>query len=123
MIDEEKRKKVMRGLDAHANPKTCETCAGEECPYYNEGGSYPKVTCSSILAADALALLKEQEKEIKALRKLLDWAIECDFGIDNLGDWWTERFAEEIEGMGYKESLIHLAKRYIEVFEGGDNDV
>ena len=61
MADAEKREKVIRGLEAHANPKTCETCAGEDCPYYNEGGSNTEVTCSSILAADALALLKEQE--------------------------------------------------------------
>lgn len=61
MIDEEKRKKVMRGLEAHVNPESCETCAGEDCPYYNEGGSFPILACSSILAADALDLLKEQE--------------------------------------------------------------
>lgn len=61
MTEAKKREKVMRGLEAHANPKSCETCTGEECPYYNRGGSYPKVTCSSFLAAEALALLKEQE--------------------------------------------------------------
>ena len=59
-----KREKVIRGLEAHANPKTCETCAGEECPYYNMGGGYTGVTCSSILAVDALALLKEQEPRV-----------------------------------------------------------
>lgn len=59
-----KREKVIRGLEAHANPKTCETCAGEECPYYHMGGGYTRVTCSSILAADALALLKEQEPRV-----------------------------------------------------------
>ena len=58
------REKVIRGLEAHSNPKTCETCAGEDCPYYNRGGSYPKVTCSSFLAADALALLREQEARV-----------------------------------------------------------
>lgn len=61
MTDAEKREKVIRGLEAHANPKLCETCAGEECPYYNSGGSYTEVTCSCFLAADALALLKEQK--------------------------------------------------------------
>lgn len=55
------RENVKRGLEAHANPKSCETCAGEECPYYNRGDGYTEVTCSSILAADALALFKEQE--------------------------------------------------------------
>lgn len=52
---------VIRGLEAHANPKSCETYDGEECPYYNIGSCYAEVTCSSILAADALSLLKDQE--------------------------------------------------------------
>lgn len=64
MTDAEKREKVIRGMEAHANPKTCETCAGEDCPYYNKGGSYAEVTCSSFLAADALALLREQEPRV-----------------------------------------------------------
>ena len=70
MADAEKREKVIRGLEAHANPKTCETCAGEDCPYYNEGGSNTEVTCSSILAADALALLKQQEARVLTLEEL-----------------------------------------------------
>lgn len=64
-----KREKVIRGLEAHANPKSCETCAGEECPYYNKGGGFPGVTCSSFLAIDALALLKEQTERIRFLEK------------------------------------------------------
>lgn len=65
MTDAENREKVIRGLEAHSNPKTCETCAGEDCPYYNLGGSYTEVTCSSFLAADALALLREQDEGIE----------------------------------------------------------
>ena len=65
------REKVMRGLEAHANPTTCETCSGEECPYYHRGGSYPKVTCSSILVADALAPLKEQEPRVMTLEEVI----------------------------------------------------
>lgn len=63
----DKREKVIRGLEAHANPKSCETYAGEECPYYNLGDSDPKITCSSILAADALALLKEYDTALKLM--------------------------------------------------------
>ena len=110
-----KREKTMKGFECCLKSESSDDCV--ECPYFNG-----KTDCVRQKNIDAFGLLKEQEKEIKALRKLLDWAMECDFGIDNLGDWWTERFAEEIEGMGYKESLIHLAKRYIEVFEGGDVD-
>lgn len=61
------REKVIRGLEAHANPKTCETCAGEDCPYFNTGNSYTGVTCSSFLATDALALIKEQAERIRGL--------------------------------------------------------
>lgn len=68
------REKVIRGLEAHANPKLCETCAGEECPYYNMGGGYTGVTCSSILAVDALALLKEQEARVMTWDELMGCA-------------------------------------------------
>ena len=64
------REKVIGGLESHANPKSCETCAGEVCPYCNMGGSYyTGVTCSSFLAADALALLKEQEARVLTPRE------------------------------------------------------
>lgn len=58
-------KKIIRGLEAHANPKSCITCAGEDCPYFNDDGSHTDVTCSSVLAADAVALLKQQ-REVQA---------------------------------------------------------
>lgn len=64
------REKVIAGLESHANPKTCETCDGKECPYYYMGGSYPELSCSSFLAADALALLKEQEPRVLTLEEL-----------------------------------------------------
>lgn len=66
------KEKVMRGLESHANPKTCETCAGEECPYYYMGGSFPELSCSSFLAADALAFLKEQEPRVMTLDEVYD---------------------------------------------------
>lgn len=72
------REKVIRGLEAHANLKTCETYAGEDCPYYNRGGSYPKVTCSSFLAADALALLREQEPRVMTLEEIQERAEAVD---------------------------------------------
>lgn len=56
-------------------------------------------------------------EENKALRVLLDWFIECDFGFDNIRsddivDW--DKFEEETEDMDYKESFIEYAKRYME---------
>ena len=65
------REKVISGLESHANSKACKTCAGDDCPYYHRGGSYPKVTCSSILAADALALLKEQEPRVMTVNEMI----------------------------------------------------
>ena len=111
------REKVIHGLVACGCPDGVpDICGIMECPYKHPG------ECIHQLARDALSLLKEQELEIKGLRKLVEWAVECDFGYDNLGDWWVDRFKSEIEGMSYTEGLIHLAKRYVEVFEGGDGD-
>ena len=107
--------KVTRGLECCLNFLNQEECP-EECPYRSDGG------CWETLKRDALALLREQKLEIKGLRKLVEWAVECDFGYDNLGDWWVDRFKSEIEGMSYTEGLIHLAKRYIEVFEEDSED-
>lgn len=76
MLGMAEREKVIRGLEAHANPKTCKTCVGEDCPYYSRGGSYPKVTCSSFLAADALALIREQEPRVLTLEEIRSGAAE-----------------------------------------------
>ena len=115
------REKVMLGLtQCSREHRGLEDCAG--CPYKLKPGHYAGLECWCRLCDDALSLLKEQELEIKGLRKLVEWAVECDFGYDNLGDWWVDRFKSEIEGMSYTEGLIHLAKRYVEVFEGGDGD-
>ena len=64
-----------------------------------------------------LNIVKQLEQENKALIKLVNWCEECGFGFDNLPDddvvnW--EEFGEEINGMGYIESLIYYAKKYVE---------
>ena len=64
-------------------------------------------------------LLEEQEKEIKALRLLVEWAEECDFGFDQFPDEY-ERYKDEIKDMKYIDGMIHVAKRTLEdhgVFE------
>ena len=64
MADAEKREKVIRGLEAHANfIRACTTNDGAECPYYNDGDSNC-FTCSMMLSFDALALLREQEPRV-----------------------------------------------------------
>ena len=47
---------------------------------------------------DAYNLIKKLQAKNKALRKLVEWAVECDFGYDNLGDWWVDRFKDESKG-------------------------
>ncbi len=103
------REKVIGGLESHANSKTCKTCAGHDCPYYHLGGSYPKVTCSSILAADALVLLKEQEARVMTYEEIKE----------NLGvPVWVE-YADDENSNGYGvPTYDHEA--YIMIFGAND---
>ena len=61
----------------------------------------------------AIDLLKKQEKEIKALRLLVEWAEECDFGFDQFPDEY-ELYKDEIKDMKYIDGMIHIAKRTLE---------
>lgn len=77
-----------------------------DCPY--DGPN-----CQNDVLDDAISLLKEQEKEIKALRLLVEWAEECDFGFDQFPDE-HERYKDEINDMKYIDGMIHIAKRTLE---------
>ncbi len=108
------KEKVKKGLECCSFLKA-NTC--RECPYWNVYGSSE---CAQ-MAKDALELLKEQEKEIKALRLLVEWAEECDFGFDQFPIEY-ERYKDEIKGMKYTDGMIYIAKRTLEdhgVFEKG----
>lgn len=50
----------------------------------------------------------------KALRKLLEWAVECDFGFDNIEDIYEQYKDKLNEELGYTEQLIQLATLYLE---------
>lgn len=70
---------------------------------------------------DAMAMLKEKEKENKALHLLVEWAEECDFGYDQFPNEY-ERYKDEIKDMKYIDGMIHVAKRTLEnhgAFEEG----
>ena len=54
-----------------------------------------------------------EEDENKALRLLLKWAVECDFGYDNFPEEY-ECYKEDIEDMDYIEGMIYIAKKVIE---------
>lgn len=83
--------------------------------YRNDTDSYKcaKAQEYSDCAIDAIALLKEQGKEIKALRLLVEWATNCDFGFDQFPDEY-ERYKGEIKDMEYIDGMIHIAKRTLE---------
>lgn len=53
---------------------------------------------------------KKYAMENEALKLLIEWAEECGFGYDNFPEEY-ERYKDEIEGMGYTEGMIHIAKR------------
>lgn len=72
---------------------------------------------------------RELEKENEALRILLNWAEECDFGYDNFESAFEsafeeegfeegefERILDEIENseMDYIEGMIYAAEIYVE---------
>lgn len=66
--------KVIRGLE-FCLKVACQASSGEKCPYIGSGGADG---CIYEMQSDALKLLKEREKEIKALRLLVEWATDCD---------------------------------------------
>lgn len=49
-------------------------------------------------------------KELKGLRLLVNWAVDCDFGYDNIPDLY-ERYADEIKDMSYTEGLVYIATK------------
>lgn len=60
--------------------------------------------------------IAELRLENKALRQLLEWAEECDFGLDQIvadDDFDFDKFYEETQDMNYIDSLIWYAKEYL----------
>lgn len=98
------REKIINGVAAHVDPGI--PC--EDCPYWQFNPD-----CYGMLFRDAAELLKEQEKEIKALRLLVELAEECDFGFDQFQDEY-ERYKDELENMKYIDEMIYVAKRMLE---------
>lgn len=52
-------------------------------------------------------------KTEKALRLLLEWAIECGFGYDNFPEEY-DRYKNDIENMEYIEGMIYIAEKVLE---------
>ena len=61
--------------------------------------------------------IKELKQENKALRQLLEWAEECDFGFDQIAaddDFNFDKFYKETQDMNYIDKLIYYAERWLE---------
>lgn len=54
--------------------------------------------------------LAEWLEELKALRLLLDWAIECDFGLDSFPEEYEKYKHTLTDDMTYKDMMIQIAK-------------
>ena len=53
-------------------------------------------------------------EELKALRLLLDWAIECDFGLDSFPEEYEKYKHTLTDDMTYKDMIIQIAKCVVE---------
>lgn len=61
---------------------------------------------------EAFDLAIKALEENAALNLLVDWAIQCDFGYDNFPEEY-EKYADEIENLGYKEGMIYIARKEV----------
>ena len=67
-----------------------------------------RVHCIS--CAEEHEQLAEWLEELKALRLLLDWAIECDFGLDSFPEEYAKYKHTLTDDMTYKDMMIQIAK-------------
>ena len=58
--------------------------------------------------------LAEWLEELKALRLLLDWAIECDFGLDSFPEEYATYKHTLTDDMTYKDMMMQIAKCAVE---------
>ena len=67
--------------------------------------------------------LAEWLEELKALRLLLDWAIECDFGLDSFPEEYEKYKHTLTDDMTYKDMIIQIAKCVVaEQLKEGDGE-
>ena len=63
-----------------------------------------------IRCAEEHEQLAEWLEELKALRLLLDWAIECNFGLDSFPEEYEKYKHTLTDDMTYKDMMIQIAK-------------
>ena len=67
-----------------------------------------RVHCIS--CAEEHEQLAEWLEELKALRLLLDWAIECGFGLDSFPEEYAKYKHTLTDDMTHKDMMIQIAK-------------
>ena len=76
---------------------------------YKEKANFYKQT-TNIAYGLELEQVAEWLEELKALRLLLDWAIECDFGLDSFPEEYEKYKHTLTDDMTYKDMMIQIAK-------------
>lgn len=61
---------------------------------------------------EAFDLAIKALEENAALNLLVDWAIQCGFGYTDFSEEY-EKYADEIENLGYKEGMIYIARKEV----------
>ena len=72
--------------------------------------------------------IEKIKEENKSLKLLLDWMVDCDFGLDNIMNeddinMTEEEFEKITKNMNYNEMLIYYAKLYLKnqpIIDGSD---
>ena len=67
--------------------------------------------CDGCPLRNPLKPINKKSQREQALELLLEWAIECDFGYDNLGEDLYKEYKDEIESLDYNEGLIYIAEK------------
>lgn len=91
--------------------RACIDCTNDDCMYTTNIDHAKNFKCEDGKYIEVVNT--EVGDREKALRLLLDWAIECGFGYDNIPEEY-EKYEHEIEDMNYTEGLIYIAEREAE---------
>ena len=94
---------------AHAR-EVADTCEYEASKYDMSDSYESHVACQEGKCGEEHEQLAEWLEELKALRLLLDWAIECDFGLDSFPEEYAKYKHTLTDDMTYKDMVIQIAK-------------
>lgn len=95
----------------HAEEKAKELYCKADEDHFFDGDLGKKLHCTK--CAEEHEQLAEWLKELKGLRLLAEWAVQCGFGYDNIPEEY-ERYKNIISHLGYIEGLIYIAKKEAE---------